>query len=341
MATSKTNPANTSDDQDSTRPGSARVPTSVPPGAPGTSLEDAVESGVEKAIKEYGPPVVTAVLVVVVAMAASAFYFSRREATVSNQWDSINVGLRSSSVSTLQGTADSARGTFVGAVATQAAGMTELNAALEKMVRDSAKAKEEIKSAMERFKQVVDYPYANDLLRQQAKYALAFSHEAVGEFDAALKLYQEVSEIEGSPLVRLAKDGALRCQDENIRSFQEKFAAWKPSESGPAPDLQNLQNLLNQDGQLNLDALKNLNIDAPPGLPGQTPPATTEGGENQAPPAEAPPAEAPPTEAPPAEAPPTEGGESQAPPAEAPPAETPPGQAPPTENQGGGESNGG
>jgi hypothetical protein len=331
VATNKTNPANTSDDKDLTRADSGRVPTSVPPGAPGVSLEETVESGVEKAIKEYGPPVVTAVLVVIVAMAASAFYFSRREATVSNQWDSINVGLRSSSVSTLQGTADSARGTFVGAVATQAAGMTELNAALEKMVRDSAKAKEEIKSAMERFKQVVDYPYANDLLRQQAKYALAFSHEAVGEFDAALKLYQEVSETEGSPLIRLAKDGVLRCQDDNIRSFQEKFAAWKPSESGPAPDLQNLQNLLNQDGQLNLDALKNLNIDAPPGLPGQTPPAATEGGENPV----------PPTEAPPKEAPSTGGGESQAPPAEAPPAEAPPAQTPPTENQGGGEATGG
>ncbi len=326
MATSKTNPPNTSDDQDLNRPDSVRVPTSVPPGAPGASLEETIESGVEKAIKEYGPPVVTAVLVVIVAMAASAFYFSRREATVSNQWDSINVGLRSSSVSTLQGTADSARGTFVGAVATQAAGMTELNAALEKMVRDSAKAQEEIKSAMERFKQVVDYPYANDLLRQQAKYALAFSHEALGEFDAALKLYQEVAEIEGSPLVRLAKDGALRCQDDNIRSFQEKFAAWKPSESGPAPDLQNLQNLLNQDGQLNLDALKNLNIDAPPGLPDQAPPATTEDGENQAPPTETPPTETPPTETPPAETP---------------PAVAPPAQTPPTENQGGGEATGG
>jgi len=259
----------------------------VQPGAPGVSLEETVESGVEKAIKEYGPPVVTAVLVVIVAMAAAAFYFSRREATVSNQWDSINVGLRSSSVSTLQGTADSARGTFVGAVATQAAGMTELNAALEKMVRDGDKARTEVKSAMERFKQVVDYPYANDLLRQQAKYALAFSHETLGEFDAALKLYQELAGIEGSPLVRLSKDGVLRCQDENIRSFQEKFVAWKPSDSGPAPDLQNLQNLLNQGGQLNLDALKNLNIDAPPGLPGLpglTPPA--EGGDDQAPPTE-------------------------------------------------------
>lgn len=318
MAKSKTNPANHADDQENTRSGAVRVPNSVQAGAPGVSLEETVESSVEKAVKEYGPPVITAVLVVIVAMAGSAFYFGRREATISNQWDSINVGVRSSSVSTLQGTADSARGTFVGAVATQAAGMTELNAALEKMVRDGDKARTEIKSAMERFKQVVDYPYANDLLRQQAKYALAFSHEALGEFDAALKYYQELAAVESSPLVRLSKDGVLRCQDLGIRAFQEKFATWKPSESGPAPDLQNLQNLLNQDGQLNLDALKNLNIDQPPAPPAQVPPteappATTEGGGTPPVATDAPPT----SEAPPAQTPPTETTEGGSPGSEA------------------------
>ncbi len=159
------------------------------------------------------------------------------------------------------------------------------------MVRDSAKAKEEIKSAMERFKQVVDYPYANDLLRQQAKYALAFSHEAVGEFDAALKLYQEVSEIEGSPLVRLAKDGALRCQDENIRSFRKSLRLEAQREwpgPGPAEPAKPVEpRRATESGRAEEPEHR-----CAPGLPGQTPPATTEGGGNQAPPAEAPPAEA-------------------------------------------------
>ncbi|MDP1562925.1 MAG: hypothetical protein Q8M16_16220 [Pirellulaceae bacterium] len=261
MSTSK--PKTTSNDP--AHPSPTRVTNKVPPGAPGVSLEETVESNVETFVKEYGPPVVTAILVVVLAASGWAFYVSRQESIVSNQWDALNVGANAKNAANLQGTADSARGTLVGAVATNLAGMAELNAALEKMVRDPEKAKTEIKTSMDRFKQVVDYPHATDLIKQQAKYALAFAHESLGEFDLALPLYQELAALENNPIERFAKDGAQRCQDPAIRAFQEKFATWKPANFGTAPnfDLSNPSLDLNQ--LLNLDSL--------PPVPTKTDPA--------------------------------------------------------------------
>lgn len=263
LSVSTSKPKTTSNDP--AHPSPTRVTNTVAPGAPGVSLEEAVESGVERIVKEYGPPVVTAILVVVLAAAGWAFYVSRQESIVSNQWDALNVGSTAKNAANLQGTADSARGTLVGAVATNLAGMAELNAALEKMVRDPEKAKLEIKASMDRFKQVVDYPHATDLIKQQAKYALAFAHESLGEFDLALPLYQELAALENNPIERFAKDGAQRCQDPVVRAFQEKFATWKPADSGTAPnfDLSNPSLDLNQ--LLNLDSL--------PPVPAKTDPA--------------------------------------------------------------------
>ncbi len=293
---------------DPTHPAPARVVNTIQPGAPGVSLEETVESNVEKIVKEYGPPVVTAILVVVLAAAGWAFYVSRQESLVSNQWDSLNVAAGAQNATNLQGTADSARGTLVGAVATNLAGMAELNAALDKMVRDPVKAKEEIKASIDRFKQVVDYPHATDLVKQQAKYALAFAHEALGDFDSALPLYEELAALENHPIERFAKDGMQRCQDPAVRAFQEKFATWKPSDSGTAPnfDLSNPSLDLNQ--MLNLDSL--------PPVPGK----------------QDPPLESPPTQDPTKQEPPVENPPKQDPPVENPPVENPPKQDPPKQD---------
>jgi hypothetical protein len=222
-------------------PVAARVTNTVQPGAPGVSLEETVESNVERIVKEFGPPVVTAMLVVILAAAGWAFYVSRQESIVSNQWDQLDVGIGSKNVANLQGTADAARGSLVGAVATNVAGITELNAALEKLVRDPEKAKQEIRASIDRFKQVVDYEYAPEIVQQQAKYALAFAHEALGEFEQALPLYQELAALKDTPTERFAKDGVQRCQDPTIRAFHERLATWKPSNTGTAPpDFSNL-----------------------------------------------------------------------------------------------------
>lgn len=216
-------------------PVATRVTNAVQPGAPGVSLEETVESNVEKIVKEYGPPVVTAVLVVILAAAGWAFFVSRQQSVSSNRWDQLNVSAAGKSVANLEGIAAEARGTLVGAVATNVAGITELNSALEKLVREPEKAKPEIKAAIDRFKQVVDYPDATDLVKQQAKYAMAFAHEALGEFDQALPLYKELAALKDSPTERFAKDGLQRCQDPIVKKFHERFATWKPPGSGIAP----------------------------------------------------------------------------------------------------------
>jgi hypothetical protein len=276
----------------------ARSLNTIQAGAPGASLEETVESNVEKIVKEYGPPIVTAILVVVLGAAGWAFYVSRQESIVSNQWDQLNVGATARNAANLQGIADSARGTFVGAVATNLAGMAELNAALEKMVRDPEKAKGEVKSSMDRFKQVVDYPHSSDLVKQQAKYALAVAHEALGEFTEAGKLYTELAALENTPIERFAKDGVQRCQDPAVQAFQEKFASWKPTNVGTAPSFDLSNPSLDLMEQLrNLDNLPPVptNQDAKgQDLPKETPPAdpTT----TDVPPAELPPGDAPPTQ---------------------------------------------
>ena len=257
---------------DSTPPTAVRVANSVQPGAPGVSLEETIESNVEKMVKEYGPPVVTAILVVVLAASGWAFYVSRQESQVSNQWDGLNVGVGARNATSLQSTADSARGTFVGAVATNLSGIVDLNAALEKMVRDPEKAREEVRASMDRFKQVVDYPHSTDLIKQQAKYALAFAHEALGEFDAARPLYEELAAAKDSPLERFAKDGVGRCQDPAVRAFQEQFATWKPSSPGTAPNFD-----INTPSLDLIEQLKNL--DKAPPVP--TNPGTENTGANE------------------------------------------------------------
>ncbi|MBL8891648.1 MAG: hypothetical protein JNL67_16835 [Planctomycetaceae bacterium] len=249
-------------------PVASRVTNTIQPGAPGVSLEETVESGVEKMVKEYGPPVVTAVLVVILAAAGWAFFVSRQESVSSNRWDQLNVSATAKNVANLEGIAAEARGSLVGAVATNVAGITELNSALEKMVREPEKAKTEIKAAIDRFKQVIDSPDATEMIKQQAKYAMAFAHESVGEFDEARGLYQELAAIKDSPTERFAKDGLQRCNDPIIKSFQEKFAAWKPPGSGIAPADFNGLNIENLDLQGIGDSL------APPSLPDAQPTGT-------------------------------------------------------------------
>lgn len=297
MSTSKPTSHSQDSAPDPAQPTPARVLNTIQAGAPGVSLEEAVESNVEKIVKEYGPPVVTAILVVVLAAAGWAFYVSRQESIVSNQWDQLNVGATARNAANLQGTADSARGTFVGAVATNLAGIAELNAALEKMVRDPEKAKQEVKSSMDRFKQVVDYQHSSDLVKQQAKYALAFAHEALGEFDAAKPLYKELAAIENSPIERFAKDGLQRCDDPAVRAFQDKFASWKPSSIGTAPsfDLSNPS----------LDLMEQLrNLDNLPPVPTNQDATGQKDFSNQDPPVDAATTDAATTDVPPVQEPP-------------------------------------
>jgi predicted negative regulator of RcsB-dependent stress response len=261
-----------------------RVKNPIQPGAPGTSLEETVESSVEKWVKEYGPPAAIAVLLVILVAAGWAFYVGRQQETASGHWDSINIGVHSKSVPTLQATAESARNSLVGVVATQHAGMVELNTALGKMLRDPQKAKEEIKAAMERFRQVLDSDRANEMLQRQAKYNLAYSHEALGEFKAALPLYKELAELKDNPFERLAKDGVQRCLDPRMEEFYTTYAAWKPSDGGTAPG-DSLDAILNRGNlPMTLDPNQQLNLDDPPPIvpPGDggappTPPTDTKG----------------------------------------------------------------
>lgn len=302
-------------------PVAARVANSVQAGAPGVSLEQTVESNVEKIVKEYGPPVVTAVLVVILAAAGWAFYVSRQASVASNRWDELNVRAASKSVANLDGLAAEARGTLVGAVATNMAGITELNVALEKMVREPEKAKPEIKAAMDRFKQVVDSSDATDLVKQQAKYALAFAHESLGEFDQALPLYQELAALKNSPTERFAKDGVQRCSDPVIKTFQEKFALWKPPGSGIAPsDFSGL----NIEG---LDLPGTDNSPLPPVLPGTLPQGTdvpkTDTPTTDAPAPDAPASDSTPSNPPATETPVTETPSTETPAAGTPTTETP------------------
>jgi len=245
-----------------------RVKNPTPPGVPGASLEETVESSVEKLVKEYGPPAAIAVLLVILVAAGWAFYVGRQQETASGHWDSINIGVHSNSVPTLQATAESARNSLVGVVATQNAGMVELNTALGKMLRDPDKAKTEIKSAIERFRQVLDSNRGNEMLRRQALYNLAYAHEALGEFDLARPHYKELAEIRDNPFERLAKDGLQRCLDPRMKEFYATYATWKPSDGGTAPG-DALESILKLGDQpITLDPNQQLNLeDAPPTVP--------------------------------------------------------------------------
>lgn len=252
-------------------PANTRVVNPVQAGAPGVSLEETVESSIEKMVKDYGPPVAMAVLVIILGLSAWAYVVSRGQITASNQWDSINIGVHSSSVATLQATADSSPGTLIGAVATQNAGMVELNGALAKMVRDKDKAKQEIEAAAKRFEQVLASPQSSEMLKQQATFSLAFAKESLGDFAGALALYKELADTKDHPFERMAKDGVQRCEDPTMKAFYTAFSEWKPTDGGTAPG-DTLEGILNSGGSgalppINLDPGQKLDLDSLPPVP--------------------------------------------------------------------------
>jgi len=199
------------------------------------AAEEAVESTVEHLVKTYGPTVALGVCLVVVTLAAWAWFVTQREQTQSGYWDAISSGVGSGSVPALVSTAEEARGSLVGVVAMQNAAVVELNGGLEKMIRDRDRGKQEIRSAIEKFQQVLDSPQATDMLRQQAQYGMAFAREAVGEFDRALEFYRILAEDDDSPYQRLARDGQRRCQDDQIKEFFTAFSNWQPATEDSAP----------------------------------------------------------------------------------------------------------
>jgi len=256
--------------------------TSVPGQAAGLPA-DIVETTIETAVKNYGPAVAIGVCIFILGIAAVAFLYTQRVSQQSGYWDSIDIGVHSDNVTTLVDTAASARGTFAGAVAMHNAGVVELNAGLSKMVRDRAKAKKEIASAIEKLEQAQDSPEANTMLEFQNAYSLAYAYEALGDFAKALPLYEKVAAVDSSPYQGMARDGASRCNDPSMKEFYAKFNEWKPEETATAPgDLESGLGGLGLGGLEGLDLEGGLDLTPPAGLQPEVPATAEEGSATEA-----------------------------------------------------------
>jgi predicted negative regulator of RcsB-dependent stress response len=109
------------------------------------------------------------------------------------------------------------------------AGYYEMLEGNDSYIQDNAKARSQLKSAKEKFEQILEDADSDlTMLRNKAAYLLAYAHESLGEFADAEKKYREFLDMaEDSPMKELGELGLARVTDPKSKEMFNQYVNWK------------------------------------------------------------------------------------------------------------------
>jgi tetratricopeptide (TPR) repeat protein len=187
----------------------------------------------------YIKPVVWGLGALVVLLLAIAYWRSQVVSRAANQWREFSSAYYETAINrapdSMSQFSERFPQTTAGLAAEQIAGDILMRDGLAKQVSEQEKANENFEAALKRFQKVVDLsPEKSGLMYDRAVYSLAYAHEALFQFDAAIRHYTSLME-RSSPLSELARRGSQRCQEALALGFAAAFDNIETETSGPAP----------------------------------------------------------------------------------------------------------
>lgn len=200
--------------------------------------------GVIEVVKPYSTAILALLLLGILAFGVFAWQAKVSATHSARAWDDFHVAFTSGEPSDLDDVAEKYPGTDVAHWAAVVAADVYLNEGCQQLFSSKASASQELRKAVENYKQVLKESRVS-ALRERATFGLARAYEALagtrqseGELDKAAQQYQEV--VKSWPNGAYAPVATQRLKDlqqQEIKAFYDKFATWepKPAYSPPMP----------------------------------------------------------------------------------------------------------
>lgn len=188
----------------------------------------------------YVKPILITMGVLVLGMALIAFWRSRADSRVANQWREFSLAYYETAN---QGGPDAMSQfserfplTPAGLAAEQIAGDILIRNGLAKQIQDDKTSKKDLEDARDKFQSVVDsMPQKSGWMYERAIYSLAYALESLRSCEEAARWYGELTKNESSAFAELAERGIERCQLAQAVGFYTALDNIEAEISGPAP----------------------------------------------------------------------------------------------------------
>ena len=198
-------------------------------------LADALGSKIEE-IKPHIPKIAMFTGVAILAIIAVAFWLNVRKGVKEDQWREYFVSSRFSDSRGMKTVAEIFPDTTVGTLALINAADSDYANGSVNIVRNRENYNSQLKQAIENYELALQSKKVDKFARARATYALGYSYEAIGRFDDARKMYEEVVEqLPETPESELANKALSRVNDARLTAIYTAFKEWAPP-AETAPD---------------------------------------------------------------------------------------------------------
>ena len=171
----------------------------------------------------------------VLLIIAVAFWFNTRAQLKADQWREYFVSSRMTDSRGMKTVAEFFPDSTVGTLALINAGDADYATGSQNVIQNRENYLSQVKQSIENYELALQNPGADKFERARATYALGYSFEAIGKFDKAKEMYDEiVQQMPETPEGELAAKALKRVDNPSLTGIFAAYEKWvPPTESAP------------------------------------------------------------------------------------------------------------